>query len=161
MGKITKDYKLFMKSVIVACLAICITILGLGLQGIRPTRVFGQPMPFNGQNYLISTAGLHNATLAQQLLDIAQNVNRTDVGGTHYVATATDIRTHLGTALPTVQLFEIIDDTERLHVTSFTTQEWRLVNITFPNGGGSPIFTFLMAGSYRNSAFAEGQIEIC
>ncbi|MCL2570590.1 MAG: InlB B-repeat-containing protein [Firmicutes bacterium] len=148
------------KAKIMSAVLICTTVLfGLGIQMPNMSgRVTGaSPQPLNGVNYLISAAGAHNAQVATELMQIAENVSRTPVGSTHYIATAADIRDYTGESMsPTFRLFQPIE-TDTTHVENFTSWNWRLVNITFPSGTGNPVFTFLMVGAYRTSIFASSE----
>lgn len=98
---------------------------------------------------LFNVSGNHNTGIATKLQMLADNTAKTTVSGTQR-SDAAQIRTANGGVLPEVNLFESGGVSD---VATFRNQSWRLVYITYPSDGGSPVFTFMMTGAYRSSAF--------
>lgn len=104
---------------------------------------------------LFNTHGVHNTSLGNQLTQMAEQAGKTTLTGQVRRSDAAQILSVNGGELPEITIFAAGGAST---IQSFRAQKWKLAYITYPAtypnpSTGAPIFTFIMAGPYKNDTF--------
>lgn len=130
----------------VACMVSGVFLLTGCMAKAGPTAMAS---PITANQTLFNADGTHNSTLVTQLVTLAESSQKTLLSGTVYTSNFGQLTNANNGSAPIVNLFESggTGTTQ-----TFRDQAWRLVYVT-NSTSSAPVFTFMMAGAYKNSAF--------